>query len=145
MSFIASNNRISITNTQGKVVFDTNNKMPVILQTLTGRATVKEGNQVLGKIDPSNTFLFPVFKYLSSQGSITSDHYEIGLNSRLYNCGWARIPVIGGNGSISYVNTTLFSTFSFLIVGDSVVLNGFVNGGGLNFDIQYKILVGRVF
>lgn len=138
MSLLMSNDRIKITNRNEETVFDTQHKMPVITQSIVGSITLAAGTHYLGKIDPSSNFIYPVYRYLNGS---QANSYEIGLCSRLYRVGFARVPT--GNGA--FVDTTSFSAFTFYISGGGLYLGCLVNGGGFDgVSIQYRVMVGSV-
>lgn len=136
MSFYATNDRFQVTNAKEEVVFDTMHKMPAITQTIVGNVALKNGSQLLGYIDPTSNFIYPVIRYTNGNYAGT---YEICLNTRMYSIGW--FTAAGKN--ISFINT-----LSFIISGTAIYLvceegiTGFTNTDFQGARIDYRILVG---
>ena len=136
MSMYLTNDRIRITNAREEEVFDTMHKMPAITQTIVGNVALKNGYQLLGYIDPTSNFIYPVIRYTNGDYAGT---YEICLNTRMYSVGW--FTAAGMN--ISFINT-----LSFIIQNNAVYLyceEGITGFTGTDFRgarIDYRILVG---
>lgn len=154
MSFIATNNRIQITNTNNEVMFDTNNKMPAIVKTISGyiyaNPTTRYKSYNLGTIPDGANFFLPMHNIKrrpnggTTYSSFNSGYWECGIGSRITDGGWASIPYMQGN-QIVWTYVSWHSTLTIVNVGSNLELQYHSSGRTLDADVYYKVLIGRVF
>lgn len=145
MSFLATNDRIYITDVVGNIKLDTNTRMPSIIQTVNGIHHLTEANpqdpgsnrqfsKVIGYTDPSANFIYPTYRYTTSlPGLFSSTEYVSGLGTSIHTLGYSQ----------NFGGTFEFSSFTFLLNNGVLSIStegGFRDGTA----IQFKIYVGKI-
>lgn len=122
--FFAKNNRIYIKNNKGQYVFDTDYKMPAIIQKISGSITIPErnpnngfGSEVynLGSVSNNPEFLFVTCKFYT--GKTWLNTYFNGTGSIIANYG-----IFAGQNSSWYSKFALIQVITFRINGTSLEL-----------------------
>lgn len=139
MSFFATNNQIRVVNPQANIVFDTNNKMPVIIGSFSGGAFYRgiydeDINTHVGWVPAGADFLFPTFTFAAVKNPI----FPAGIPISAPGQSIVTLTVAGGSSLFS------ISTIGALIVNNQVILRkkGRIESTG-GVSVNYRIYVGK--
>lgn len=145
MSFLATNNRIQILDSNGVTKLDTNTRMPAIIQTINGSHDLSLANsasptgnrqysKVLGNTDPTANFIYPTFRYKTyGDGLFTTTEYVSALGTTINYVAYSE----------NFGGTFEFSAFTFLL-NNGVVTISTEGAYGQGTTIQFKIYVGKI-
>lgn len=139
MSFLATNDRILVTNPAANTVFDTNNKMPVIIGSFSGSVyyagiNFDTYNTVVGTVPAGADFLFPTFTFTAVSNPIFPAGIPISAPGQTI----VTLTVAGGTSLFS------ISTIGALISGTQVILRkkGRIESSS-GITVNYRIYVGK--